>query len=343
MGAFIMSRKDTLKAMLTRRTDELPHGNSELEPPTATVPQLISHVRSGAVGAMGRSLGQIASAAERAKALVASGAAVVEIPADRLLGSFAQDRLDDEGSEFTTLYHAIKDFGQKSPILVRPHPDKADHYQIAYGHRRAKILAKLGRPVRAVVQNLTDEELVVIQGQENSARKDLSYVERGLFAVTLEEQGFDRAVIMSALSMEKTQLSRLLSLTKSIPKNVIVAIGAAPKAGRPRWTALAERIAALKNNARLDDAITDPKFVEADTDQRFVRLFNALAPRKPAKASRVIVKADAGQKIATVERTSTKLAVVVDAQGSLEFGEFVALRLPELFRQFEERKETPNG
>jgi len=343
MGARIMSRKETLKAMLARRPEGLPHGNSVPELPEAATPTPISHVRSGAVGAMERSLGQIASAAERAKALVALGAAVVEIPADKLVGSFAQDRLDDEGADFTTLYQAIKDSGQKSPILVRPHPDKADHYQIAYGHRRANILAKLGRPVRAVVQNLTDEELVVIQGQENSARKDLSYVERGLFALTLEEQGFDRAVIMSALSMEKTQLSRLISLTKSIPKNVIVAIGPAPKAGRPRWTALAERIAALKNNSQLDEALADPKFVEADTDQRFVRLFNAMAPRKPtAKANRVIVKADAGQKIATVERTRTTIAFVVDTQGSLAFGEFVASRLPELFRQFEEGKETPS-
>jgi ParB family chromosome partitioning protein len=338
-----MSRKDTLKAMLTRRSEELPGGNSSPEPVSAPTTQIISHVRSGAVGAMGRSLGQIANAAERAKALVASGAAVVEIPADKLTGSFAQDRLDDESVEFTTLYQAIRESGQKSPILVRPHPDRQDHYQIAYGHRRAKILAKLGRPVRAVVQNLTDEELVVIQGQENSARKDLSYIERGLFAVTLEEQGFDRSIIMSALSMEKTQLSRLLSLTKTIPKDVILAIGPAPKAGRPRWTALAERLTALKDVSQLNEALADVKFLEADTDQRFVRLFNAIAPRRPsAKITKSIVKALAGQKIATLERTSTTLALVVDAEGSLEFGEFVAARLPELYREFEDGKESPN-
>lgn len=335
-----MSRKDTLKAMLSRRSEELPPGNSSPEAPVSQASQPISHVRSGAVGAMGRSLGQIATAAERANALVASGAAVVEIPTDKLIGSFAQDRLDDEGAEFVTLFNAIKDFGQKSPILVRPHPDKPNYYQIAYGHRRAKILGKLGRPVRAVVQNLTDEELVVVQGQENSARKDLSYIERGLFGLTLEEQGFERSVIMSALSMEKTQISRLLSLTKSIPREVILAIGPAPKAGRPRWTALAERISELKNSSRLGKALADPKFLEADTDGRFVRLFNELAPRKPpAKTNRIIIKGAAGQKIATVERTSTTLVVVVDAESSLEFGEFVAARLSELHHQFELAKE----
>ncbi|MGP2494364.1 MULTISPECIES: plasmid partitioning protein RepB [Hyphomicrobiales] len=335
-----MSRKDTLKAMLTRRSEELPHGNSEPTPLTPQPPHPVPHVQSGAVGAMGRSLGQIASAAERAKALVASGAAVVEIPADKLAGSFAPDRLDDEGADFMVLYQAIKESGQKSPILVRPHPDNPDTYQIAYGHRRAKILAKLGRPVRAVVQNLTNEELVVIQGQENSARKDLSYIERGLFALTLEEQGFDRSVIMSALSMEKTQLSRLLSLTKSIPRSVITAIGPAPKAGRPRWNALAERLAAQKNQSRIDAAVNDPKFLEADTDQRFVRVFNALAPKKTAGPSkRSVVTAASGQKIATVERTPKSVAVVVGIEGSMEFGEFVAARLLDLYQQFESEKE----
>lgn len=338
-----MSRKDTLKAMLSRRTEELPPGNSSVDTPIPPTPQGMTHVRSGAVGAMERSLGQIANAAERAKALVASGAAVVEIPTDKLLGSFAQDRLDDEGPEFTTLYQAIKDSGQKSPILVRPHPDKSDHYQIAYGHRRAKILERLGRPVRAVVQNLSDEELVVIQGQENSARKDLSYIERGLFAVTLQQQGFDRSVIMSALSMEKTQLSKLLSLTTAIPKHVIVAIGSAPKAGRPRWGALAERLGALQNMALLDNTLADPRFAELDTDQRFVRIFNAVGPGTPvAKPARSIVKAAAGNKIATVERTGTTLSVIVGADTSLEFGEFVAARLPELYRQFEKGEELPN-
>ncbi|AZO82101.1 MULTISPECIES: plasmid partitioning protein RepB [unclassified Bosea (in: a-proteobacteria)] len=329
-----MSRKDTLRAMLTRRTDELPGGNSSVATPPATP---LQHVRAGAVGAMGRSLEHIASAAERAKALIASGASVIEIAPDKLTSSFAQDRLDDEGIEQTTLYTAIKESGQKSPILVRPDPSKAEHFQIAYGHRRARILRLLDRPVRAVVQNLSDEELVVIQGQENSARKDLSYIERGLFALTLEERGFERAVIMSALSMEKTQLSRLLALTKSISKDLIVAIGPASKAGRPRWTAFAERLEAIDDRSRLDGLLSSPEFKDADSDQRFLLAFGALAPRRPTKEKKVILRAEAGERIATIERTKKTLSVVVDTSASSAFGEFVAAQLPELFRQFQSK------
>lgn len=160
--------------------------------------------------------------------------------------------------------------------------------------------------------------------------------------MTLEDQGFDRAVIMSALSMEKTQLSRLLALAKSVPKSVVHAIGPAPKAGRPRWTALAERLSELPDMSRLDEVLADPKFQQADTDQRFVRLFNAIAPnRGAAKPRKVAVKTDAGNKIATVERGGDTVTIIVDADGSREFGEFIAAKLLELYQQFEENKEAP--
>ena len=40
-------------------------------------------------------------------------------------------------------------------------------------------------------ESLTDEQLVVAQGQENSARTDLSFIEKALFAARLEEYGYD--------------------------------------------------------------------------------------------------------------------------------------------------------
>jgi len=326
-----MSRKDLLKTMLTRRSDE---GADAIAPAPKVATPAPQHVRAGAVGAMGRSLESIASAAERARELIASGTSVIEISVDKLSSSFAQDRLDDEAIEQTSLYEAIKEAGQKSPILVRPDPQRPDHFQIAYGHRRAKILGLLGRPVRAVVQNLSDEELVVVQGQENSARKDLSFIERGLFAQTLEEKGFDRAVIMSALGVDKTVLSRLLALTKSISRELIIAIGPAPKTGRPRWMAFADRLAALPSRAPVDGMLQSPEFKAAESDQRFIMLFDAMAPKRENKAAEIVVEDASGVRIATVERSKKTLSVVVDVSRSGAFGEFVAAQLPELYRQF---------
>ncbi len=88
------------------------------------------------------------------------------------------------------LVEAIREQGQQVPILVRPHPDRPGRYQVAFGHRRLRAVAEIGIPVRAVVRDLTDEQLVVAQGQENNERRDLSYIEKARFAQKLQLRFF---------------------------------------------------------------------------------------------------------------------------------------------------------
>ena len=76
-------------------------------------------------------------------------------------------------------------------------------------------------------------EHVVAQGQENSARGDLSFIERARLARRLEELGYDRRVIMEALSTDKTTLSTMISVTERIPAQVLEMIGPARVTGRP--------------------------------------------------------------------------------------------------------------
>lgn len=332
-----MSRKDTLKAMLSRRDQELPSGNSpthEPAPPAeAAADKKLHHIRSGAVGAMGRSLGNIANAADQARALIAAGSAVVEISTDKIEASFISDRLADDGTDLARLTDAIRESGQKSPILVRPHPEKPDSYQIAFGHRRVRVMAALKLPVKAVVQNLSDEELVVIQGQENSARADLTYIERGLFALALEERGFDRRVIMSSLGMEKTQLSKLMGVAHSVPRSLVEAIGSAPKAGRPRWVALAERLGTSKQGAALQGLLDSRAFRDADSDSRFSQVMEFLAVQKTGKKPEA-VKSGTGVKLATLERGGSKVSMVFDEKAAPAFADYVAGRLAELHQSY---------
>jgi ParB family transcriptional regulator, chromosome partitioning protein len=332
-----MSRKDTLKAMLSRHELELPPGNSrnhehEPEVVAGAEEKKLQHIRSGAVGAMGRSLGNIANAADQARALIAAGSAVVELDPAKLEGSFVSDRLAYGGEAYDQLVEAIRDAGQKSPILVRPHPSKADHYQIAYGHRRVRVLAQLGRQVKAIVQNLTDEELVVVQGQENSARADLSYIERAMFALALEAKGYDRKVIMAALNMEKTQLSKLIALGHSIPRNLIEAIGPAPKAGRPRWAGLAEKLQHAKPML-IEKVLRDPTFESLDTDAKFEKVFAALSA-KPVRAGTQSIKSEHGVKLASVDRKGTKVSLQFDDNSTPEFGDYVLSKLRELHSSY---------
>ena len=176
--------------------------------------------RAGALGEIARSVDQ------------AWENAVLDIAPDLIDASFIQDRLETTADELASLTDSIRERGQLIPILVRPHPEHTGRYQIAYGRRRLAAARTLGRPVRATVKQLSDDELVVAQGQENIERKDLSYIERALFAAKLEDRGFPRQTIMSAVSTDKASLSKLISVATRIPRDILEAIGPAPKIGR---------------------------------------------------------------------------------------------------------------
>ena len=75
-------------------------------------------------------------------------------------------------------------------------------YQTAFGHRRVRVAGLLGRTVKAIVRALSDDELVVAQGLENSAREDLSFIERAVFALRLETSGRSRSIIQQALAKD---------------------------------------------------------------------------------------------------------------------------------------------
>jgi ParB family transcriptional regulator, chromosome partitioning protein len=146
----------------------------------------------GAPGMLTRSIGDLAARADAAEARLTSGQVIVELDTALIDPSFVTDRMVQNDDAYRALRAAIWADGQHSPILVRPHPDVAGRYQVAFGHRRLRVAQELGRPVRAVVRSLSDEQLVLAQGQESSARADLSFIERARFAQRLEDLGHKR-------------------------------------------------------------------------------------------------------------------------------------------------------
>jgi len=299
-------------------------------------PTLGSH---GAVGAMSRSLEMIS--AERRAALVlgeriAAGQNVVEIDAGLIDPSFVTDRMKGTDRDHADLKELIRQHGQQVPVLLRPHPSQPGRFQVAYGHRRVRALGELDRPVRAVVRELSDDELVVAQGQENNARKDLSFIERASFAATLEDRSFGRETLMAALNVDKTELSRLISVNRAIPREIVEAIGPAPKAGRRRWMELADRLGARGADKAAAPILDDDKFRSRSSDDRFGILFAALAPRRPKTARPTVWSGDDGKKVVRIERSPDRTTLIVDAKAAPAFGDFVIDRLPDLYRAFRE-------
>ena len=138
------------------------------------------------VGAMGAALedmkGQSEAEIAALKAQIEAGHSIVEIDTDKIDRSFVSDRMDESEEALGSLKEQIKIQGQIVPVLVRPHPESKERYQIAFGHRRVAAAAALGIKVKAVIKDLNDEDLVIAQGQENNERLDLSYIERARFA-----------------------------------------------------------------------------------------------------------------------------------------------------------------
>lgn len=336
-----MRRRDTLRELMN------PAGPSEEETPpspSSAPGRRAEPVRPGALRTMGLSLKQMSAEADDARTLRAqleSGQQVVELDPGLVDPSFVADRIPVERDPgFDGFVQSIADAGQQVPILVRPHPDAAGRYQAAYGHRRLRAAAALRRNVRAIVRTLSDTELVVAQGKENGERRDLSFIERATFAAHLEARGFERATIMSALGVDKADLSRLIALAKAVPGDIVRAIGPAPKTGRPRWTHFVDLLEAHPDaSARLALTIAEVPFVEADSDRRFALALDAL------RANQTVAPKDAwrdgeGRAIVRIETSATSTRLIVDERLGPGFGAFLVGRLDDLHHAFAQARDA---
>lgn len=289
-----------------------------------------------AVGAISQTLGGIAEKVKRADQIeqkLIEGQIVIELDPAVIDNSFVPDRMEATEGQNAEFREIIRRHGQSVPILVRPNPSNAERYQVAFGHRRLRAARELGIKVRAVVRALTDEELVVAQGQENSSRTDLTFIERARFAARLEDRKFSREIIMSALNVDKASLSRLISVATRIPAAVIEAIGPAPAFGRVRWQELTELLEDGGARSLALATANEPEFVELDTDARFEKLARSLKTKIPRGRSEPWVTDD-GTHAARVSRSGKRLTLMFDDRVAPQFGDFVRENLQALYVQY---------
>lgn len=198
-------------------------------------------------------------------------------PKDRLDG-FTAVNSEDDGDGFETLKSSIKDGGQQVPILVR-RAGTEGRFEIIYGRRRLRACRDLGLKVRANVQDLDDATALLAKGLENAARRNLSFYEKARFAAVIQAAGHNTKTVRQVLSLSASGLSHLTKVTDNIPDDVGDQIGAAPKSGRPKWTALAEAFASKKVNASTSFAILSKLSAELSSDDRLEQLMKEITRR----------------------------------------------------------------
>ncbi|MCV6545880.1 MAG: plasmid partitioning protein RepB [Cohaesibacter sp.] len=311
-------------------------------------PKRANYVKRGASRSM---VSTIEEMAENSKKMM-EGETIVSLDAALIDQSFVADRLETDHQAFEDLKQAIADHGQSTPILVRPHPQQSGRYMVVYGHRRARACRDLGMEVKAVVKSLDDIAHIITQGQENTARSDLTFIEKALFARKLADMGQEKAVIQAALTLDATLLSRMQSITQTIPAELLDTLGAARGIGRDRWEELKRLVLPPKQRAVALAMIEEPAFQEAESAQKFALLSARLAKSAAGKQasapkgrmSHVARKerrhwSAKDQRLrASYQASAKRFNLTLEKEEAKEFGQFLATHLERLYEDYRQQR-----
>ena len=138
---------------------------------------------------------------------------------------------------------------------------------------------------------------------------------------------------MAALGIDKSNLSRLISIATRLPGEIVEAIGPAPAIGRNRWQELSELLGAAAQRERAALILAQPEMRRLGSDARF----EAVAAHLRKKASRQrpeFWNATDGTRAARVLQNKAKLTLTFDDRVTPNFGEFVRSRLKALYDEY---------
>ncbi len=161
--------------------------------------------------------------------------------------SIVDDRMADRLNlaDVEDLQHSIEANGQTVPILVRRMAGETDRYLLVYGRRRLEAIRQSDKvtKVRALVANLDEDTALRAQISENMARRDLSFIEKALFARDLVSSGFgNQSQVAEVLTVTKSSVSMSIAIVDIVGSDLVRAIGPAHGIGRPRWETLSRII-----------------------------------------------------------------------------------------------------
>lgn len=274
-----------------------------------------------------------------AKSLQAAAAAAIREIDTRLIDeSQFKDRVRDDDDEVIELAESIRAQGQLIPILVSPMP--GGRFRIVYGRRRLAALRHLGLAAKALVRELDEDQAVIAQGQENSFRKDLSWIEKAVFAKQLLDAGKSDQLVCDALNIDQkarkegdklTGLSRMRQVTARVSTELIEAIGPAPKTGRDRWYELAQQLEKKGfpggNQTSLVAEIVSAAAGGKGSDERFALLEDLLRRRKENTQFRAAAATRSSQTVSewgAVKIGPRTVMITIESKSSADLHKWIA-------------------
>ena len=262
-----------------------------------------------------------------------SAQAPQDVDPAEIADSEVADRFDvQEG--LSDLIESIRASGQQLPVMLRHRRGAGPRYEVVYGRRRIAACRALGIKVAAYIREMSLDEALMSQALENSARLERSFIEQAVFAAKLEDAGFTVERICQALAIDSSTLSRLRTVVRDVPGQLIQRIGAAQGIGRRPWMELRDLIKGASATVITKAVGLVPE--DGTAAERLEAVINALssgsatdepkAPRPRALPQRTVVAGSV-----SYQRATGNLVLRADRKQDRAFLQYVEAQLATLY------------
>ncbi|WP_334147578.1 ParB/RepB/Spo0J family partition protein [Hyphomicrobium sp.] len=186
------------------------------------------------------------------------------LPVAQLRSSRFNPRKDFGEQDLAELAESIRTKGLVQPIVVRPHPEDPQAFEIVAGERRWRAAQKAAvHSVPVIVRDLSDRDVLEIAIIENVQRADLNAIEEaGGYRDLIERFDYSQEQVSEIIGKSRSHVAntlRLLKLPASVQAYVqdgrLTAGHARTLVGREDAEALAQRILEQSLNVREAEAL----------------------------------------------------------------------------------------
>lgn len=136
---------------------------------------------------------------------------MVVLPMEKVIPPDGQIREYIDPEAVRELAESIREQGLLQPILVVPRGDK---YEVVAGHRRYLAHRLIGQTdIKAIVREMSDEEVLVIRATENVQREDLSPIEESrVYGILRDKLGYTMEDIARKMGKNRMTIKKYLTL-----------------------------------------------------------------------------------------------------------------------------------
>lgn len=247
----------------------------------------------------------------RTGAAMAAGQRLV--PIDRIRANPNQPRRTFDDRDLQDLANSIRAKGVIQPLILRPHPQDAEVYEIVAGERRwrAAQVAEV-HELPAVVRDLDDGEVLELAIIENVQRADLNPVEEAHgYRQLMERFGHTQERLAEGLGKSRSHIANVLRLL-TLPEPVLEHL----RAGR-LTAGHARALVPAANPEALARQVID-KGLSVRQTEALAR--EALRPKSPQASARAAKDADTRALEADLS-ANLRLPVVIDHRPGSSAGE----------------------